>query len=204
MTPDNIFTLARPDRGTGSSSGRDVIEPSVAPSGDYRSALIGIKEELKSHPPSTSIFLITPLLVLSTPDIFLLWKRNNYTRSTPYIMPNQFKNKISVRQPSWSAHHQRRRLPERAHISVDYISTGAVFGTAEPQWNVDDPATFGDAVHGPHFTRGPVTVALTLVDISWNWPIAAQTWTPWTIFRSAPVMGGPEASLGPATVSCKC
>lgn len=68
-------------------------------------------------------------------------------------MPNNFKNNNSARQFSWSARSQRRHLHERARISVEEISTHAVFATAEPQRNLGGPSTIADVLHGPHFTR---------------------------------------------------
>lgn len=50
-------------------------------------------------------------------------------------------------------HRQSPRLAEPARISDDEIRTHAVFATVQLHGNLGDPATPGDALHGPYFTR---------------------------------------------------
>lgn len=83
ITAEDPSTSARHDRRDGSLSDRDVIERSVAPSARYPRELMGIIEEFTYHSFSASILLITPSLILSTPDKIVLRNLNHTTGRTP-------------------------------------------------------------------------------------------------------------------------
>lgn len=148
MRVADTLKLARSDRRAGSSSDMDVIQRSSTSPAHSTSALPGIRIELSSHPSSTSVFLITPFLILKKSDNMFLLLLNHPTPCTLYIMPKLCKNNKSARR-------QLRRFLKHARIYIDYISTRTVFATNEPRGTSGDPGPLADPLHGPNCKGWP-------------------------------------------------
>lgn len=120
-------------------------------------------DELASNHVSSPYLVLTPLFIPKTTHTLFLWKFNHPTRPTQYIMPSIFNNNTPAPLPSWSVRRQRRRLPERAPITVEDISNLSFVATTEMQWTLGEPATLAHALHGHHFTRWALHRRINLV-----------------------------------------